>query len=321
MILITGAAGFIGSCMASYLNESGREDLVLCDRFDREDKAGNYRNRKYYARVERDQLFSWLAANPGVITCVIHLGARTDTTETDPAIFELLNFEYSKNLWAYCTSAEIPFIYASSAATYGDGKQGFSDDPERASLLKPMNPYGWSKHAFDQWATEARDCPPLWVGLKFFNVYGPNEYHKGRMASVILHAYHQIKATGELKLFRSHRPEFGDGEQMRDFIYVKDVVNIIGYLTIYGKVSGIYNLGTGKARYFKDLGKQVFKSLNLEEKIRYIDTPVDIRESYQYYTEADMGRFFRDISSWDFYSLEDGADQYIREYLMLNRYY
>ncbi|MDX2247684.1 MAG: ADP-glyceromanno-heptose 6-epimerase [Bacteroidia bacterium] len=321
MILITGAAGFIGSCMVAKLNEAGEKNLILVDDFRRADKKLNYEGKFFHTCVDRGELFTWLEKNGANISSVIHLGARTDTTEKRTEIFEELNLVYSQKIWRFCTDQQVPLIYASSAATYGDGNLGFSDDPKLADKLLPLNPYGWSKHQFDQWISRQTTFPPYWVGLKFFNVYGPNEYHKGRMASVIFHAFHQIKTTGELRLFRSHRPDYGDGEQIRDFVYVKDVVDIIHYLTIYGKNSGIYNLGTGAGRYFKDLGKQVFKSMGLEEKIRYIDTPIDIRDSYQYYTEADMKRFKELIFPWEFTSLEEGTDQYIRQYLLLNRYY
>lgn len=321
MILITGAAGFIGSCMVAKLNESGRQDLVLSDEFGRKDKQANFEKKSYQQLVERTALFEWLKKNGQTISQVIHLGARTDTAEMQQAIFDTLNIQFSKDIWNFCVAMQIPLIYASSAATYGNGLQGFSDAPDKNALLQPLNPYGWSKHIFDQWVHQQEKQPPFWAGLKFFNVYGPNEYHKSRMASVIFHAFHQIKKTGELKLFRSHRPDFGDGEQMRDFIYVKDVVNVIDYLTIYGKKSGIYNLGTGKARCFNDLGRQVFTSMDMKEKICYIDTPIDIRNSYQYFTEADMQRFSENIYPWDFTSLEEGTDQYIRQYLLLNRYY
>ncbi|MEZ4776067.1 MAG: ADP-glyceromanno-heptose 6-epimerase [Bacteroidia bacterium] len=321
MILITGAAGFIGSCMVARFNESGASNLILSDDFSRKDKQANFETKSYQTRVERTELFPWLKKNGQKISLVIHLGARTDTAEMQQPIFDILNINFSKDIWRFCCEQEVPLIYASSAATYGDGSAGFSDEPGKTGLLQPLNPYGWSKHTFDQWVYQQEKTPPFWTGLKFFNVYGPNEYHKGRMASVIFHAFHQIKTTGELHLFRSHRPDFGDGEQMRDFIYVKDVVNIIHHLTIYGKKPGIYNLGTGRARCFNDLGRQVFTSMGLEEKIRYIDTPIDIRNSYQYFTEADMQRFEANICPWDFTSLEEGTDQYIRHYLLLNRYY
>lgn len=321
MILITGAAGFIGSCVAAGYNEAGVRNLVLCDDFSREDKNPNYADKDYQTLVDRNHLFNWLEENQPSLTGVIHLGARTDTSEQDWELFKRLNLGYSQRIWNYCTQHEIPLIYASSAATYGDGTRGFGDDPAMMDRLMPMNPYGRSKHEFDLWVSEQENTPPYWAGLKFFNVYGPNEYHKGRMASVVFHAFHQIRKTGELKLFRSHRPDFADGEQMRDFIYVMDVVRVIKFLMNCGKNSGIYNLGTGVARYFNDLGKQVFLSMGLEPNIRYIDTPEDIRDSYQYFTEAEMSRFRTTGFAEEFTPLEAGIDEYVRGFLMRGKFF
>ena len=321
MIIITGAAGFIGSCIAAKFLANGYKDLILVDDFSRPGHAPNYSQKNYRELVDRNRLFQWLTGKEKDIELIIHMGARTDTTEPSWPIFQTLNLEYSQKIWEVCSQHEIPLIYASSAATYGDGKQGFDDDPQKMELYTPMNPYGNSKHLFDLWAMRQPETPPYWYGLKFFNVYGPNEYHKNRMASVVLHAHRQIQETGKLKLFRSHRPDFADGEQMRDFIYVKDVADVIFFLTNHGKNSGIYNLGTGVARYFNDLGKQVFVSMGKEPDIVYIDTPLDIRDTYQYFTQANIQRL-RTIGYVNkFTTLEKGVDDYVQNYLSHKKYY
>jgi ADP-L-glycero-D-manno-heptose 6-epimerase len=257
------------------------------------------------------------------IDFVFHLGARTDTTEFDYTILEKLNVDYSKKIWNYCVEKNIPLVYASSAATYGGGELGYKDDHELPYKLNPLNPYGKSKNEFDKWALrQAQDKQPsFWTGLKFFNVYGPNEYHKGRMASVIFHAFNQIKSSGKVKLFKSHRPEYKDGEQLRDFVYVKDVVDICYWLMNEKPASGLYNLGTGKARTFNDLVTAIFKSLGKEPVIEYIDTPPDIRDKYQYFTEADMDKIRNAGFREDFYSLEEGVDTYVKNFLIDQTYY
>src|SRR5690242_4150965 len=230
-IIVTGAAGFIGSCMVGYLNENGYENLILVDKFTQPEKEKNWKHKKYKYLVDREMLLEWLDESKKIkIDYVIHLGARTDTTEFDYKIHRELNFEYSQDVWNYCTANNIPLIYASSAATYGAGELGYNDDNNLIDDLKPLNPYGVSKNEFDQWAIKQLNAPPFWAGLKFFNVYGPNEYHKNRMASVIFHSFNQIQNTGEVKLFKSHKEEFKDGEQLRDFIYVKDVVKVIFWM-------------------------------------------------------------------------------------------
>ena len=262
---------------------------------------------------------AWLSEHYKDVQAIFHIGARTDTTEWDTGIFDQLNVNYSKSLWQICTDHQIPFFYASSAATYGLGESGYSDDHKTIPGLKPLNPYGQSKQDFDLWALDQvaqKKQPPAWAGFKFFNVYGPNEYHKSRMASVIFHTARQIKATGGMKLFRSHRPDFKDGEQSRDFIYVKDVVDVLMHFFEKQPPSAIYNLGTGKARTFLDLATNTFRSLDLEPNISFIDTPEDIRETYQYYTQADMDKL-RELGGYDkpFYSLEDGIEDYVKRYL------
>jgi ADP-L-glycero-D-manno-heptose 6-epimerase len=226
VIVVTGAAGFIGSCMVGYLNEQGFENLILVDEFDEYEKELNLHQKKYLVRVERENFFEWLDKERPDVKFVFHLGARTDTTEFDYTIHQHLNVEYSQSIWSYCTKIAIPLVYASSAATYGSGEFGYSDDHEVIDKLLPLNPYGISKNEFDKWALQQKDTPPFWTGLKFFNVYGPNEYHKARMASMIFHGFHQIKQIGFVKLFKSHKEGFNDGEQLRDFIYVKDVIKM-----------------------------------------------------------------------------------------------
>ena len=321
-IIVTGAAGFIGSCMVQYLNEQGFKNLILVDDFGVEEKRINWESKKYLQIVERYNLFEWLHKNKPQIDFVIHLGARTDTTEFNYAIHEELNLEYSQDIWNYCTAYQVSLIYASSAATYGAGEFGYDDDHAVIEKLKPLNPYGISKNEFDKWALQQQNQPPFWTGLKFFNIYGPNEYHKGRMASVIWHSFNQIKKDGVVKLFKSHRPDFKDGEQLRDFVYVKDLVKVINWMMLsmvngeWSKVkSGIYNLGTGKARSFYDLAASTFRGLDLEPNIHFIDMPEDIRDKYQYFTEANMKKLHDVGYTNEFYSLEEGIDDYVRNYL------
>ena len=330
VILVTGAAGFIGSCMVGYLNRKGYHNIIIVDEFDDENKKPNYEDKKIIARVDRNELFDWLNDHPMKIDFVFHLGARTDTTEFNYAVLEKLNVDFSKKIWSYCTEKNIPLVYASSAATYGDGELGYKDDHDLPYKLNPLNPYGKSKNEFDKWAIEEtresgvgsrESAPPNWYGLKFFNVYGPNEYHKGRMASVIFHSFNQIKSSGKVKLFRSHKPEYKDGEQLRDFVYVKDVVDICYWLMNEKPVSGLYNLGTGKARTFKDLVTAIFKSLDKEPVIEFIDTPLDIRDKYQYFTEADMNKLRNVGYKEDFYSLEEGVETYVKNFLIEKKYY
>jgi ADP-L-glycero-D-manno-heptose 6-epimerase len=313
-ILITGAAGFIASQMAKLLNQKGFKQLYLVDDFSREDKKENFISLQYIELIDREHIQSFFERNIQ-IDFVIHLGARTDTTEMDYSIHEHLNLNYSKIMWEYCTKNNVPIIYASSAATYGNGEFGYDDNHEVIEKLVPLNPYGVSKNEFDKFAIKETTTPPNWYGLKFFNVYGPNENHKGRMASVVYHAYHQIKKTGSLKLFRSHNPNYLDGEQMRDFIYVFDLVKVIFWLMKEKPSSGIYNLGSGKAETFLELGNAVFKALELEPKIDFIDTPEDIREKYQYFTEANMQKLIKSGYTDIFKNIEEGAIDYVKNYL------
>ncbi len=320
-IIVTGAAGFIGSCMVQYLNEAGFTNLILVDEFNRADKIPNLKGKQFSVEVEREDLFNWLSKNKPVIDFVIHLGARTDTTEFNYAIHQHLNVEYSQSIWNYCTLNNVPLIYASSAATYGDGALGYKDEHALCHNLKPLNPYGISKNEFDKWVLHQEDHPPFWAGLKFFNVYGPNEYHKGRMASVIFHSFKQIQQNNLVKLFRSHKDGFKDGEQLRDFVYVKDVIKVIGWLMKTQPASAIYNLGTGKARTFHDLVAATYHALKLETTIQFIDMPEDIRDKYQYFTEADMNKLKAAGYKEEFTSLEKGVDDYVKNYLNQLNYY
>jgi ADP-L-glycero-D-manno-heptose 6-epimerase len=314
-IVVTGAAGFIGSCMVAFLNAKGSTNLVLVDDFSVPAKAPNLSEKSYALKVNRMQFEQWLSDNGSKVEAIYHLGAKTDTTLQDEEIFKTLNIQYSQMVWDYCVKFQIPLVFASSAATYGDGTLGYKDDLEIISQLQPLNPYGVSKNEFDKWLLKQTTFPPKWYGLKFFNVYGPNEYHKGRMASVIFHAFNQIQQDGKVKLFKSHHPNYSDGGQLRDFIYVKDVVATCFWLMNNNAKSSIYNLGTGKARTFNDLVNALFSALDTEAKIEYIDTPLDIRDSYQYYTQADMTKIQSEGYDLDFYTLEDGVKDYIQQYL------
>ncbi|MDP4225894.1 MAG: ADP-glyceromanno-heptose 6-epimerase [Bacteroidota bacterium] len=316
MIIVTGAAGFIGSNLVRKLNDERFKDIVLVDDFSKANKLDNYQNKTYTEKVDRNEFFEWLKENNKFVEFIFHLGARTDTTEFDKKVFDKLNLNYTKQMWTACVEYGLPLVYASSAATYGGGEWGYHDSHEIVEKLVPLNPYGESKNEFDKWALKQEQKPYFWAGLKFFNVYGPNEYHKGRMASVIMHAYNQIKETGKMKLFRSHRPDYKDGEQERDFVYVKDLVNVLYFLMNHRKDSGLYNLGTGKARTFNDLVKSTFAAMNVKENIEYIDTPLDIRDKYQYFTEAKMEKLRSIGYTADFTSLEDGVADYVRNYLI-----
>jgi ADP-L-glycero-D-manno-heptose 6-epimerase len=332
MIIVTGSAGFIGSCFVSKLNNKGIKDIVLVDDFSSPEKNRNIANKIYSEKIDRKHFFPWLTVNHKQIDFIFHIGARTDTTEFNTAIFDELNLNYSKSVWTACSDYSIPLIYASSAATYGDGSLGYNDDHALIPQLRPLNPYGISKNEFDKWVLEQPQSPPSWFGLKFFNVYGPNEYHKGRMASVVFHAFRQvtsgnIRANGErqkadsISLFRSHNPGYKDGEQLRDFIYVKDVADVLYFLMEHKSDSGIYNLGTGRARTFLSLANAVFTSLNKPSRIEFIETPADIRDKYQYFTEANMKKLFSIGYSRPFHSLEEGIEEYVQGYLLDRNYF
>lgn len=316
MIIITGAEGFIGSCLVAALNQAGYNDLILVDDFGMETRQDNLIGKIYTAKVNRTDLANWIDENHRLIQFIFHIGARTDTTETNEAILKELNLDYSQMLWNKCVSYGLPMVYASSAATYGNGEFGYDDDETQLDHLVPLNLYGKSKNDFDKWAIAQERKPYFWAGLKFFNVYGPNEYHKGRMASVVLHAFNQLQNTGEVKLFRSHNPNYQDGGQLRDFVYVKDLTDVCLFLMHHRKNSGIYNLGSGQARTFKDLVTAIFTALDKTPNISYIDTPIDIRDKYQYFTEANMTKLKNIGYEKPFTSIEDGVGDYVTNYLV-----
>jgi len=328
-IVVTGAAGFIGSCMVGYLNNKGFNNLVLVDEFNDVEKEKNITGKNFITKIERENFFNWLDETKTIIDFVFHFGARTDTTEFDYSIHQHLNVDYSKKIWDFCTQNNIPLIYASSAATYGDGSLGYNDDHDIVEELKPLNPYGISKNEFDKWVIkqvkEKNNCPPFWAGLKFFNVYGPNEYHKGRMASVIFHAYNQVKKNGLVKLFRSHKENFKDGEQLRDFIYVKDLLKVCFWMMVEYEnkniIPGLYNLGTGTARTFNDLVAATFSGLKIPVNIEYINMPADLHGTYQYFTEANMKKLKGAGYDQKFYSLEEGVVDYVRTYLSKQNFF
>ena len=322
-IVVTGAAGFIGSVFVQYINEQGFHQLLLVDDFGVEEKRKNWEQKQFIKVIERQSFIPQLENGEFEVDAIVHLGARTDTTEFNYAIHEELNLNYSKSLWNYATQKKIPFIYASSAATYGAGEHGYDDNHDIVNQLTPLNPYGVSKNEFDKWALTQSNQPLSWTGLKFFNVYGPNESHKARMASVIFHSFNQIKQTGLVKLFKSHKEGFKDGEQLRDFVYVKDLVKVIGWMLHQmmsnswdGNKNGLYNLGTGKARSFYDLAANTFKAQGLAPNIEFIDMPLDIRDKYQYFTEANMAKLRAAGYTAPFYSLEDGVNDYVANYLL-----
>jgi ADP-L-glycero-D-manno-heptose 6-epimerase len=320
MIVVTGAAGFIGSAMLGHLQALGYGDLVAVDDFSNPAKNPNLEGKKLSHCVHRNDFFAWFEKHADRIQFVHHIGARTDTAEFGEDVLNQLNLEYSKKVWELCVKHSVPLIYASSAATYGAGENGFSDDPEQLQKLQPLNPYGLSKHKFDLWVMQQERTPPFWAGFKFFNVFGPNEYHKKRMASVVFHAYNQIKETGKVSLFRSHRPDFEDGKQLRDFVYVKDVLKVLVFFMENRRNSGLYNLGTGTARTFQDLVLPIFSAMNTRPVIEFIDIPTDIREKYQYHTCADMDRLLKAGYNQGFYTLEAAVNEYMSNYLTSGNY-
>jgi ADP-L-glycero-D-manno-heptose 6-epimerase len=320
LILVTGGAGFIGSNIVAALSERG-EKIVICDWLEQGDKWKNIAKSTIADFIDPDELESWLNKNDSRIGSIIHMGAISATTETDGDLILKRNFRPTKLLWRFAADNGVPFIYASSAATYGDGAAGFDDDQSEAALgkLQPLNLYGWSKHAFDKFVARELSrgamTPPQWAGLKFFNVYGPNEYHKGGMKSVIAQCYPKVAAGEAVTLFKSHNPDYEDGGQLRDFVYVKDCVDVILWLLDNPKVSGLFNLGTGKARSFRDLARAVFAAADKPSQILYVDTPIEIRDKYQYFTEANMQKLRAAGFGGNFHSLEDGISDYVTNYL------
>ncbi|MBT5274260.1 MAG: ADP-glyceromanno-heptose 6-epimerase [Flavobacteriales bacterium] len=321
MIIVTGAAGFIGSVLVGKLNSLDKSNLILVDDFSNVEKNKNLYNKQFTQQIDRSEFIEWFMKNAESVSEFYHIGARTDTTEFNVEIFNELNLNYTKDLWNICTDNSIPFVYASSAATYGMGEFGFEDNHDIIDDLVPLNPYGESKNDFDKWALKQKSHPPFWAGFKFFNVYGPNEFHKSRMASVIFHAVNQISVTNGMKLFKSHNPKYKDGEQLRDFVYVKDVVEVLTFMMESKKKSGIYNLGSGKARTFKALVEATFSAMNIKSNISYIATPIDIRDKYQYFTEADMQKLKTVGYKKSFTNLEDGVKDYVQNYLIEKKYY
>lgn len=321
MIVVTGAAGFIGSYLVSFLNKKERENIIIVDDFSFSDKNKNLNGKKIVMQIEREDFIGWFKEHAKEVTFVYHLGARTNTAEFDEEVLQKLNVNYTKSIWKICAENNIGLIYASSAATYGLGEYGYEDSEEVMNKLKPLNPYGRSKNEFDKWAFDQKEQPPFWAGLKFFNVYGPNEFHKGRMASVIFHAYHQIKKTGAMKLFQSHNPDYKDGEQMRDFVYVWDLANVMMWLRENLPANGLYNMGSGTARTFLDLVNATFNAMEKTPDISFVPTPEDIRDKYQYFTEAEMTKL-KDAGYPDrFHTLEEGVEDYVKNYLMEEKYY
>jgi ADP-L-glycero-D-manno-heptose 6-epimerase len=325
MILVTGGAGFIGSVLIHELNNNGYHDLIVVDRLKDTEKWLNLRDTKFNEYIHADDFFQ-----PGMeplhnkIDFIFHIGACSSTTERDMDFLMSNNVNYSKSLWAMALENNIPLVYASSAATYGDGELGYDDNHDQVPALKPLNPYGWSKQLFDQWVLKRPKSPPRWYGLKYFNVFGPNEYHKEDMRSLVHKGFEQIKATSKIRLFKSHKDGFENGEQLRDFIYVKDVCKAM--LLMMDQTctaeSGIYNMGTGQERSFKDLAKATFAAMELKQNIEYFDMPETIRAQYQYFTKANMEKFHKNFPGLHFSSLEESVEDYVQNYLMKdNSYY
>lgn len=321
MLVVTGGAGFIGSNIAAALEDSGQGPIVICDRLRAGDKWRNIAKRNLADLIDPLQLFAFLDAHAGEVSAVVHMGAITATTETDGDLVIENNFRLSARLWSWCARAGAAFIYASSAATFGDGTRGFDDDPgaQAFARLRPLNLYGWSKHLFDRWVIARLDAgepaPPQWVGLKFFNVYGPNERHKGAQASVIAGIYPKLAAGEPARLFRSHDPRYPDGGQLRDFVWVGDCADVVLWLLAHRRVSGLFNCGTGTARGFADLARAAFAALGREPVIEYVDMPVAIRDKYQYFTEARMDRLRAAGYDRPFATIEAGVATYIQRYL------
>ena len=320
MIVVTGALGFIGSALLGELQQRGYGELVAVDNFSDSQKFSNLEGKHLHLKIDRSEFLNWLEINGDKVQFVFHIGARTRTNEFDWNVLNELNVNYSKSVWNLCTQHSIPLVYASSAATYGNGEQGFSDDPTKIMSLKPMNPYGESKQIFDLWMLNQTETPPFWAGFKFFNVFGPNEYHKGRMASVVFHAYNQIQEKGQVSLFKSYKPEYPDGSQKRDFVYVKDVIHVLIFEMETRKNSGLYNLGSGQSHTFLELANAVYEALGIDPNISYIDMPEDIRDNYQYFTEADESRLIQSGYHLGFTEFKVAIFDYVQNYLQTKTY-
>ena len=321
MIIVTGGAGFIGSALIAALNKRQITDILVVDELGTDRKWKNLRNLSFTDYVEKDDFLEMVIEDKldSSIDAVFHLGACSDTTETNASYLIKNNYEYSKLLAQWATADNIRFIYASSAATYGDGSAGFSDDQEKIEILRPLNMYGYSKHLFDLWARRAGLLKKI-VGLKYFNVFGPNEYHKADMRSFCIKAFEQITSTGKVRLFKSYKPEYADGEQLRDFIYVKDAVDMTLFFYDEPQLSGLFNIGTGKARTWNDLVKAVFAAMGKEPNIEYIEMPESIRNQYQYFTEADITKLQKAGYKKEITSLEDAIKDYVQSYLQTDEY-
>ena len=313
-IIVTGGAGFIGSCIIRELNDAGFEDITVVDNIAQTDKWRNLINKTYVRYINKENFLAQLPSFSGKVSHVIHMGACSATTERDFDYLYRNNLEFTQALWNFCAEEQISFLYASSAATYGDGTQGFSDEMD-IRKLSPLNGYGYSKQLFDLWAEKQTKKPAQHVGFKFFNVYGPNEYFKDSMASVILHGYRSVRQEGVIRLFKSYKEGYEDGGQTRDFVYVKDICSVIRYMMEHPDISGLFNLGTGHARTFRALGEAVFSALGIPANIEYVEMPETLRPKYQYFTEASMDKLRKVGYTKPFYSLEDGAKDYVQNYL------
>lgn len=315
MIVVTGAGGFIGSALIWKLNENSIDSIIVVDKFHSNKKWLNLKKRKFLDVVDRDLFFVWCEKHAKEIKCLFHLGACTNTMENDVDYILKTNYDYSKKIYEISTKYKIPLLYASSAATYGAGENGYDDSENIIPSLKPLNPYGWSKQLFDLWVLKQKEKPAQLVGLKFFNVYGPNEYHKNKMASVIFHSYNQIKEKGSIKLFKSYLKDIPHGEQKRDFVYVKDVVEVIFKIYQNKKINGIFNLGTGVASSFNELATSLFAALNKKKRVKFINMPENLKNQYQYYTRAEMQKLLKILPDIKFHSLQEGIYDYTKNYL------
>ena len=316
-IVVTGGSGFIGSCIIRHLNDCGRNDIFVVDNIQSTDKWKNLVNKKFIEYINRDDFLERLPELSGEITHIVHMGACSATTERDFEYLYSNNTKFTQELWKYCAKEKISFIYASSAATYGGGEHGFDDNLD-IGMLEPLNGYGYSKHLFDLWAGNQIEKPKQYCGFKFFNVYGPNEYYKGSMASVVFHSYNKIHKTHSMDLFKSYHSEYLNGEQVRDFIYVKDICKVIMYCIEHPEINGLFNLGTGVERSFLDLCKATFNAMGISTEIKFIDMPDDLKDRYQYYTRAEMSKLYDAGYKEPFYTLEEGINDYVNNYLAMN---